>query len=240
MPVTAEDLEHLPYNDRNLGRVFTKDCKENVRLFIKEFKETEVGAQLVNDGLAYGANLDVILEATQAKFDREEVTLPEFTLVARQLWMIGELKKKPVAPTPADNTPRDKNGKPLTESQLRWSEYRRFSETHNSAERKARTQTDSGYREFVHTNLVREFAEQPVGDACVSAGTPVPAANQAEKRLINEDLSNPTLIAFSKAYYTTPTSDLKPRNGEVRVGNEKYSWAQFQSLMDRATRAGLL
>jgi hypothetical protein len=229
MSVTAEDLEHLPYLDRNLGRVFTKDCKENVRLFIKEFKETEVGAQLVNDGLAYGANLDVILEAAQAKFDREEVTLPEFTLVARQLWMIGELKKKPVAPIPVDNTPRDKNGKPLTESQLRWSEYRQFSETHNSAERKARTQTDSGYREFVHTNLVREFAEQPVGDAVVAVGT---QAVRQDKTKVTQELRE-----FAQAYRLAPTSEVKKLSSPAMnpIGYELY-----RKNIDLAIAAGLL
>jgi hypothetical protein len=229
MPVTAEDLEHLPYLDRNLGRVFTKDCKENVRLFIKEFKETEVGAQLVNDGLAYGANLDVILEATQAKFDREEVTLPEFTLVARQLWMIGELKKKPVAPVPVDNTPRDKNGRPLSESQLRWSEYRQFSETHNSAERKARTQTDSGYREFVHTNLVREFAEQPVGDAVVAVGTQ--AVRQDKTRVTQE------LREFAQAYRLAPTSEVKKLSSPAMNPN---GYELYRKNIDLCIAAGLI
>jgi len=229
MSVTAEDLEHLPYLDRNLGRVFTKDCKENVRLFIKEFQETEVGAQLASEDLAYGANLDVILEATQAKLDREEVTLPEFTLVARQLWMIGELKKKPVEPTPVDNTPRDKNGKPLSESQLRWSEYRQFSESHNSAECKARAQTDSGYREFVHTNLMREFAEQPVGDAVVSVGTQ--AVRQDKTRVTQE------LREFAQAYRLAPTSEVKKLSSPAMNPN---GYELYRKNIDLCIAAGLI
>jgi hypothetical protein len=229
MSISAEELDLLPYRDANLGRLFTKDCKENVRLFIKEFKESEVGARLVSGGLAYGANLDAILEATQAKFDREEVTLPEFTLIARQLWMIGELKKKSVEPTSIDNTPRDKNGKPLSESQLRWSEYRQFSESHSSSECRARARTDSGYRDFLHTNLVREFAEQPVGDAVVAIGT---QAVRQDKTRVTQDLRE-----FAQAYRLAPTSEVKKL---MSAATNPNGFVEYRTKLDAAIAAGLL
>jgi hypothetical protein len=229
MSISAEELDLLPYRDANLGRLFTKDCKENVRLFIKEFKESEVGARLVSGGLAYGANLDAILEATQAKFDREEVTLPEFTLIARQLWMIGELKKKSVEPTSIDNTPRDKNGKPLSESQLRWSEYRQFSESHSSSECRARARTDSGYRDFLHTNLVREFADQPVGDAVVAIGT---QAVRQDKTRVTQDLRE-----FAQAYRLAPTSEVKKL---MSAATNPNGFVEYRTKLDAAIAAGLL
>jgi hypothetical protein len=229
MSLTAEELEYLPYNDANLGRIFTRDCKENIKLFIRDFRATDVGRQIKEAGLDTGENLDAILEATQAKFDREEVTLPEFTLVARQLWMIGELKKKPVAPVPVDNTPRDKNGKPLSESQLRWSEYRQFSESHSSSECRARARTDSRYRDFLHTNLVREFAEQPVGDAVVAVGTQ--AVRQDKTRVTQE------LREFAQAYRLAPTSEVKKLSSPAMNPN---GYELYRKNIDLCIAAGLI
>ena len=128
MSVTAEDLEHLPYNDRNLGRVFTKDCKENIKLFIRDFRATEVGRQIKEAGLDTGENLDEILEDAQTQTGHEDVNLKEYEASARRMFLIGDLKpkQKPVEQPPAP--------KPLTASQQAWSEYRIFSEAHTSSE----------------------------------------------------------------------------------------------------------
>ena len=48
-----------------------------------------------------------------------------------------------------DNRPRGRDGKPLTDSQLKWQEYRTWSETANSSERKLRMQSDHGYASYV-------------------------------------------------------------------------------------------
>jgi len=65
--VTQEDLQYLPYNDQNLGRIFTRNCKENIKLFIKEFRESEFGSRLAADGLATAEHLDQILAETQSR-----------------------------------------------------------------------------------------------------------------------------------------------------------------------------
>src|SRR6516165_8165986 len=110
MSATHEDLQFLPYNDRNLGRIFTKNSKENIKLFIAEFRESEFGARLVGEGLAAGAHLDQILEEAQQRFGHEEVNMQEFTATAKSLWMAGELEKKS-APAAAPEVERDSLGR---------------------------------------------------------------------------------------------------------------------------------
>jgi hypothetical protein len=154
MEVTAEDLNFPPYFNRN-GRVFHKDIKENTKLFVKEFKETEFGVKLVSEGLAYGANLDLILEAAQAQFGHDDVNMEEYLQVAKSLWMLGDLQTKPepVAQVPAT--------KQLTASQQAWSEFRQYTDSHSVAECKARARTDEAYRKFISINLEREAMESP-------------------------------------------------------------------------------
>src|ERR1700693_4725066 len=103
MTVTAEDLQYLPYCDRNRGRIFTADCKENIRLFIRDFRAMEFGSRLVSEGLDTGENLDAILEAAQGRFGHNDINMTEYLEAAKSLWMLGDLKPKaqPVAQAPA-------------------------------------------------------------------------------------------------------------------------------------------
>jgi hypothetical protein len=188
MEVTAEDLNYPPYFGRN-GRVFHKDVKENTKLFVKEFKETEFGVKLVSEDLAFGANLDLILEAAQAQFGHDDVNMEEYLQAAKNLWMLGDLKPKPVpvAQPPASN--------PLSSSQLAWQEYRIFTDSHSVAECKARTSREEGYRKFLSVNLERETMQSP----------------RLELQPLNQKISTkkavPADVAAYAARYRTMSSD---------------------------------
>jgi hypothetical protein len=222
MPVTAEDLEHLPYNDANLGRIFTKDCKENVKLFIRDFRVSSVGSQIKEAGLDTGENLDAILEDAQTQTGHEDVNLKEYEASARRMWLIGDLKpkQKPVEQPPAP--------KPLTASQQAWSEYRIFSETHTSAQCKARAGVDSGYASFRRKQYEREMGETQVGDAVVAIGTQ--AVRQDKTRVTQE------LREFAQAYRLAPTSEVK----RLMSAATNPSFADYRAKLDAAIACGLL
>lgn len=164
MEVTAEDLEFQPYYDHNHGRVLIKGVPANTKLSVKEFRESQFGAKLVEAGLAYVENLDLVLEEAQARFGKEQINMREFTAVAKSLWMLGDLKPKaqPVAQAPAP--------KQLSTSQLAWQEFRVFTDSHSVAECRARARQDERYQQFLHTNLVREM-NQEIGGSVEAVGT---------------------------------------------------------------------
>lgn len=223
MPVTAEELELLPYRDANLGRIFTKDCKENIKLFIRDFRAGNVGSQIKEAALDTGENLDAILEDAQAQTGHEDVNLKEYEASARRMWLIGDLKpkQKPVEQPPAP--------KPLTASQQAWSEYRIFSETHTSAECKARARVDAGYASFVRKNLEREMGETQVGDAVVAIGT----------QAVRQDKTRATqnLREFAETYRRAPTSEVRKLSSAAMNPN---GYKQYQADLDAAIAAGLI
>jgi hypothetical protein len=221
MSVTTEDLEYLPYNDRNRGRIFTADCKENVRLFVRDFRATEFGTRLVNEGLDTGENLGTILTAAQERFSHDDVSMIEFEQVAKSLWMLGDLRRK------AEPVSEAQKPKELTEPQKRWSEYRQFSERSTSAQCSARAKVDKGYAEFMQKNYERELATQ-VGDAVTPAGT------QPTRRTkkVSETVRN-----FAELYRTTPTQDIRTQRNAL---TNPLGWQEFRELEDAAIAAGLI
>jgi hypothetical protein len=224
MEVTQEDLMYLPYNDANLGRIFTRDCKANVKMFIREFRESEFGARLVAEGLATGTHLDQILEAAQERFGHDDVNMQEFTATAKSLWMAGDLQpeKKPAPQAPA--APQ------LTASQRVWQEFRIFTDSHSVQDCKARARVDEAYRKFLNTNLQREMGATQVGDAVVAVGTT--AVRQDESIRRTEDLR-----AFADAYRRTSTAEVKRMSSPATnpLGHKQYT-----DLLDACIAAGLV
>jgi hypothetical protein len=222
MTVTSEDLQFLPYFDRNLGRVFHADVVENTRLFIAEFKETEFGSKLVSEGLAYGANLDLILEATQARCAKEKVNMQEFVSAAKSLWMLGDLKPKPSAVEQAEAP------KPLSPSQQAWSEFRQWSESHTSKQCKERARTDKAFGDFYRKNLERE--NTPVGDAVVAVGTQAVRQDKTVK-ITDEHRS------FADAYRRTSTAEVKRMSS---AATNPFGYEYYAKLLDECIAAGLI
>jgi len=131
--------------------------------------------------------------------------------------------------TVVDTTPRDKNGKPLTGSQLAWKSFREWSEAHSSSECKLRARSDDAYGDFYRKNLEREFAEQPVGDAVI------PEGQVTRTQAITQELRD-----FARQYTLEPSVNLKPKGGLITLGGRQMSWEHFQNLLNQATAAGAL
>jgi hypothetical protein len=126
-----------------------------------------------------------------------------------------------------DLRPKGRDGKPLTESQLKWQEYRTWSETANSSERKLRMQSDPGYATYVRKAYQAEM-DQPVGDAVSPAGQPTTKARASKE-----------LESFAQKFLVEPSANLRPKNGKVSLAGEQIPWATFQDLLSRASAANL-
>jgi hypothetical protein len=146
----------------------------------------------------------------------------------------GEFRPK-VAPEAAqlaepeeDNTPRDKNGKPLTQAQIAWGEMTRFAETASMADISRRKASDPAFANFVRKSLQQEMVHEIDG-----AVTPI--GQPTTKTRANQDL-----IEFAHKYNTEPIANLKPRGGFVLLGGEQIPYNQFIEMVNKATAARLL
>jgi hypothetical protein len=143
----------------------------------------------------------------------------------------GEIKHKNFTPATQlaepEERPLDKNGKPLSESQLAWKSMREFAETASMAEINKRRASDRAFADFVRKNLEREF--EGVGDAAVAVGTM--AVRQDNTRITQE------LRQFAEAYRRASMAEVKRLSSAAMNPN---GYEQYQKNLDACIAAGLL
>jgi len=139
-----------------------------------------------------------------------------------------ELRRQEPEPIPEPEVRKDKNGRPLSESQLRWSEYRQFSETHSSEECKNRAKVDAEYASFRRTNFEREAQQTP--------STQFQIAGQA---LMTESKPKitPELVTWSEEYRRTPMEKVRQLRSPLLnpLGHKDYT-----QKLESALAAGLV
>lgn len=200
------------------------DVANNDRFAKVFFETTPVGQEIAKARLKTTANMYAIVGLAQERAGgRVEITLAEAEAAATELFLVGELKpkQKKVEQPPAP--------KPLTASQQAWSEYRIFSETHTSAECKARAKVDAGYANFMRKNLEREMNETGVGDAVVAIGT---VAQKQDKTRATQELRE-----FAEAYRHASTSEVKKLSSPAMNPN---GYKEYRKNLDAAIAAGLI
>jgi|HubBroStandDraft_2_1064218.scaffolds.fasta_scaffold02321_1 hypothetical protein len=218
MAITREDVE---YNGTEILR--WDDTNETAKIFVEEFFKTPVGKQILANSLKTKANMELILSTAQSRTGHADVSLKEFEVATKQLFLAGDLqpKREPEAQAPAP--------KQLSASQQAWSEFRQYTNTHSVAECKNRARVDEAYRKFLHTNLQREMNDTPVPDAVVAIGTQ--AVRQDKTVRINEDLR-----AFAIAYRTMSSAEVR-KNSNILTNPNATEWNR---KVDLAIAAGLL
>jgi len=137
-----------------------------------------------------------------------------------------ELVPEPEPVVEPEVVPTDRNGNPLSASQLAWKEYREFSEAHSMQECRNRARIDSGFASFMRKNLEREAAGG-VGDA-------VENLNQRQQ------VSAPPaeeLVAFAAEYYKTPTEKLRQLK---RADSNPFGYQDWNRKFEACIAAGLI
>jgi hypothetical protein len=159
----------------------------------------------------------------------EEVTLDQFIAVVASLLAVRDPQIVPPEPVvedePEDTTPRDKNGQPLSASQLAWREHAEFASRNSVAACRARAQTDPSFRKFMASSYQREMNEKPV-DAGIILGQP----RQPQKPAVPA-----ALIAFAETYHKTPISEVRRLMSTSNLNHRQYA-----KNVDDATNAGLI
>jgi len=124
--------------------------------------------------------------------------------------------------------PRDKNGNVLSESQIRWSEYRQFSETHSSADCKTRARTDAGYGSFYRKNLEREAQGTESTQFRLAGQQPSkPDASGVSQELLN----------FADEFRRTSMDEVRRRKSPTL---NPLGWEKYQKDLDAALAASLI
>lgn len=108
-----------------------------------------------------------------------------------------ELREQEPERAPEPDVPRDKNGKPLSQSQVAWGEMARWSQQASSQEIKERRRTDPAFASFYRLNIEREARETP--------STQFEIAGQSQ----NTRQATPELVAFAEEYRKTPVEKVR-------------------------------
>jgi hypothetical protein len=218
--------------------VFTVDERDEIVQSLKEiFGTTEVGRDYKKNfysAESADADLEKILSAAVLVAGGPNISVSSMTRGLQLLMDSGEISPKNPATSSElqepeeDLRPRDRNGKPLTESQIAWKAMAEWTNTHSMQEVNARKRTDPQYAAFVRKAYDSEVTHE-IPDAVVPAGEPTNSVKQTE-----------ALRRFVELYNRTPISALKPINGMITLDGDTVPYAEFQRLIVRATNAGLI
>jgi hypothetical protein len=223
-------------------RVLSLDNAEGINpLFWQEFHETAVWKRFVNTYSATRENFERIVDILNKIYPgKDYFTLDQVTDVFNTAVNSGGSASDPLDRIPvevavpvqeSEPVPVGRNGKPLSASQILWSQMTRWSETATSAEIAERRRTDPAFASFYHTNLVRSF--DGVADSVVEQnphllpqGAPTMAALKDER-----------LVSFARKYKSMSSA-------EVRAARSKainpLSASQFEKDLNDAIRLNLV
>jgi hypothetical protein len=225
------------YDSKSRQRVWTDDFAQQ-KEFGKEVAVTAAGKRFYGEFEVTQENIDAVLAAAATLFPGELVTVSRFVSALEVSMNAGDLTRKtpapPVEQTPTPEPPRDKNGRPLSQSQIDWSSMTAWTNSHSAEECRQRARSDPKYAQFRHTNLVREMNSKPV-DAAPSAGV------QAERSATTADIQS-ELGTFANLYKNAPSERVRrPIAGRyVLDATHSYSIEEFETKLSQAARVGLL
>jgi hypothetical protein len=208
--------------------VLTEDFEEQKR-FGQKVYATTTGQRFLKEFENSDENVQAVLHATAKLFPGEPITESRFVKALELTMNAGDLQRKPVAPvvasTPSPEVPRDKNNKPLSEAQQRWSEYRQFSETHTMDEVRARKRIDPGYRNFVEKNSERERISE--GAFKVLNGV----------RELPQSDTSAELIEWVRQYQATPADQVR----KLRLASmNPLGYVKYNAMLELAASKNLI
>jgi hypothetical protein len=236
LAIGDEEMEHVIIGYRNGEPVFGQ-----------EFTAEEIVAQLKasTEWAVFTSRFDMSNDANKTLFDwvideklGDDPELSEYKNLLKAMIAAGgvvrvrgaqyEFVETPVVePVVEPEVPTDRNGRPLTPTQIAWSEYRQWSETHSSADCKARARTDAGYGLFYRKNLERE--------AQGTESTQFRVVGQPTKPDVTS--APPELLAFAEEFRKTSMDQVRKLKSPTL---NPLGWEKYQRNLDAALAAGLM
>ena len=213
---------------------------ETGRRYKKEFYDKERG----------GEDFAAAVGLAQKKTGREAISNNELRSAFQVLMTANVIPRRSdeanwqqltAPPEPEDTRLRDRNGKILSESQLKWRVFRIYCEgdeeqgipAASMEDIQRRKREDPEFAVFVRKNWEQQLAnstKENVPDAVVPA-------NQRTK---DGRKVSPELLSFAEAYVKEPIEHLRPKGGFVVLGSKQMSWTEFTTKQKAAAEAGLI
>jgi hypothetical protein len=218
-------------------RVWVDGDSESKRAFFEEVKATKAGAQY----FAYYAspeNHELVIEGVcRLNPEIEYISVSAFVDAIGALIDAGELTPThvPEALAPAAEptpVPVDKNGRVLTQAQIKWSEMTQFANQHSMREINERKRIDSVFADFIRTNLRRDMQQEIDGDA-----RPTNPHLEQRRTPTQAALKDQRLVEFAKTYRLMSAEDVRKAR---RFDISPLTAAQFRADEDQAIKLGLL
>lgn len=205
------------------------------------FKETQVGKKFraeYYDGDPDGKETQKLLDAVEMLFGTDGyASLNQLATALNTLILSGQVTPReqddaePLPEPKADTTPRDRNGKALTQEQLDWSEMTRFANESSMDAIRQRKNIDAKFRAFLATNYRREMVSTPVHDGVTNLN----ANRQAQQSGVPADV-----LAYATRYRTISSSDMRK---ELSPGMNPLGPAaakEANRLFEAAVASGLI
>lgn len=213
------------------------DDKNMQDAFWEDVKSTPAWSRYVRDYGTSDTNNAIIVAALETLYgETDEVSADKFLDALQTSMDSGAVKPKPaeiVEPAAAPvSVPTDKNGKPLTAAQVKWSKFIRWSETASASERKERARRDPAFAAFVQRQWQQEMTQPVDGDM-----RPFNPHLEAQAPPTKSALNNPEAVLFAERY-------LRMSADEVRAARSRainpLTYQRFIDQVEEAIRLRLI
>jgi len=227
--MNAEELKKIPgIRWDAAGNIYADGSEAEKHLVKYWLNEGELGQEFSEKYNGNPDNMSAMID--QFELHNYKVSLRNLDWVYVQLRNAGKIITAEAAEAAARAqaqaaAPKDKHGRPLTEAQQRWSEYRVFSETHNMDECRARARRDEGYASFMRTNYQREGVQH-------SEGTVLNGSREAPTTDTPADL-----LAWVREYLTTPADQVRKLR---RTDTNPLGFQEYNRMFELAAAKNLI
>jgi len=210
------------------GPEILKFTDEDAKLFIREFKKTNVGQTLIREGRYSPANMQLIADDVQAGDEDADITFNDFVTSAQELYRVGDLEKV-VAPVEPE-VERDVKGRPLSPKAKQW---KRWQEWCNDPSTKMETvhalrKSNAAFAEFYRDQQGQEFrVDDPMATINI-------ALNHKKPQVYTPATD---VLEYAKRYRTTRSEVLK---AEMNPATNPLGAAEAKRLFEASCAAGLI
>lgn len=214
-------------------RFDANDVEEFCTVLQDLWQNSEVGREYLRGYYVeedFQEHFDLIRSATTRMARGTNVSDDDIEHALYLLITTGRIKPRkaaaaPLEEAPVDTRPRDKNGKLLTEAQIAWGEMTRWANEHSSDECRKRATKDPAFKQFMQTRLRQEMDRGAEGVVVAKQSAATASAD---------------LVNFATAYNKAPAQSLRPINGTVTLDGKMYPFAEFNALVEQASKARLI
>jgi hypothetical protein len=210
------------------------DDKGMQAAFWEDVKSTSAWSRYVQGYGNSDSNNAIILTTLETLYgETDEFSANQFVDSLLCAMDSGAIKKRkpaePIEPAAAPaSVPTDRNGRPLSQSQIAFGEMTRWSQTATTAQVDERKRKDPAYLRFVQSSLRKEM-DQGVGDSVMSQNPHLEQQAPPTKSALN----NSEIIEFVKRYTSMSSNECRAARSKAQ---NPFGFQKFIDQTEEAMR----